>query len=93
MKLTSNAVSVQSNLGCGTLGLLYLIVSLAIYATSSASIFLVLVNPRSEPIIPENSTGAQISDILCAYHAATILFNKYDCTYKALQQLLLASVN
>ena len=33
LKLNSNAASVQSNLGCGTLGLLQLTVSPAVYAT------------------------------------------------------------
>ena len=92
MKLNSNAVSVQSNLGCGTPGILYLTVSPAVYATLSASIFVVPVNPGSKPVIPEHSTGQQISDICHAYHAATTLFNEYYRTDKALWQLLLASV-
>ena len=92
MKLNSNAVWVQSNLGCGTLGLLYLTVSPAVYVTLSASIFDVPVNPGSEPIIPKHSTGPQIADIQYAYHAATTLFNGYNRTDKALRQLLLASV-
>ena len=33
LELNSNAASVQSNLGCGTLGLLQLTVSPAVYAT------------------------------------------------------------
>ena len=92
MKLNSNAVLVQSNLGYGSLGLLYLTVSPAIYASLSASVFFVSVNPGSEPIIPKYSTGPQIADINYAYHAATTLFNKYDRTDKALRKLLLASV-
>ena len=92
MKLNSHAVLVQSNLGCGTLGLLYLTVSPAVYRTLSASIFVVPANPGSEPVIPEHSTGPQIANIHYAYHAATTLFNEYDRTYKALRQLMLASV-
>ena len=90
MKLNSNAVLVQSNLGCGTLRLLYLTVLPDVYATLSASIFVVPVNPGSEPVIPEHSTGPQISDICYVYHATTTLFNEYDCTDKALRKLLLA---
>ena len=92
MKLNSNAVWVQSNLGYGTLGLLYLTVSPAVYSTLSASSFVVPVNPGSKPITPKHSTGPQIADIRYAYHAATTLFNAYDRTDKALQQLLLAPV-
>ena len=92
MKLNSNTVLVQSNLGCVTLGLPYLTVSPAVYATLSASIFVVPVNLGSEPVIPEHSTGSQIADIRYAYHMATTLFNEYDHKDKALRQLLLASV-
>ena len=49
-KINSNAVSVQSNLGCGTLNFLYITVFLAVYATLSTSIFVVLVNPVSKPV-------------------------------------------
>ena len=35
LKLNSNVASVQSNLGCGTLGLLFLTVSPAVYVTLS----------------------------------------------------------
>ena len=92
MKLNPNAVLVQLNLGSGTLGLLYLTFFPSVYATLSASIFFVPVNPGSEPITPEHSTGPQISNIKYAYHAATTIFNEYACTDKALRKLLLASV-
>ena len=46
MKLNSNAVSVQSNLGCGTLRLLYLTVSSAVYVTLSQK----LTEKRKTPI-------------------------------------------
>ena len=92
MKLNSNAVSFQSNLGCGTLGLMYLTVLPAIYATLSASIFVVPVNSGSEPVIPEHSKGPQIDNTRYVYHTDTTLFNEYDRTEKALRQLLLVSV-
>ena len=63
LKLNSNSASVQSNLGCGTLGLLKLTVSPAIYNTLSATPFVVPVNPGSVPITPANSTGAQITKL------------------------------
>ena len=92
MELNSNAVSVQSNLGGGTLGLLYLTVLPDVYATLSAYIFVIPVNPGSKPVIDEHSMGPQISDIRYAYHAATTLFNEYDRTEKALGQPLLVFV-
>ena len=61
LKLNSNSASVQSNLGCGTLGLLQLTVSPAVYNTLSSIPFIVTINPGSVPIIPANSTGAQIT--------------------------------
>ena len=39
LNLTSNAASVQSNLGCGTLGLSFFNVSPAVYATLSDILF------------------------------------------------------
>ena len=92
MKLNSNTVSIQLNLGCGTLGLLYLTVLPAVYANLSVSIFVVPVNPGSKIVIPEHSTGPQIADIRYVYHAATTLFNEYTHMEKALRQLLLTSV-
>ena len=45
LKLNLNAASVQSNLGCGILGLLFLTVSPAVYVTLSTSAFVLPVNP------------------------------------------------
>ena len=63
MELNSNVILVQSNLGCRTLGLLYLTVLPALYATLSASIFVVPINPGSKTIITEHSTVSQIANI------------------------------
>ena len=92
LKLNSNSVSVQSNLGCGTLGLLQLTLSPTVYNTLSATHFIVPVNPGSVPIIPSNSTGAQITEIRYAFDTAAALFNEYDCTDKALRKNLLSAV-
>ena len=61
LKLNSNSASVQSKLGCGTLSLLQLSVSLAVYNTLSVTPFFGPVNPGSVPIIPANFNGAQIT--------------------------------
>ena len=84
LKLNPNAASVQSNLGCGTLGLLQLTVSPAVYNTLSSIVFIVPVIPGSEPIILANSTGPQITKLRYAFNTASALFNAYDRTDKAL---------
>ena len=84
LKLNSNSASVQSNLGCGTLGLLQLTVSPAVYNTFLSNAFIVPINPGSVLIISANSTGAQITKPRYAFDTASALFNKYDRTDKAL---------
>ena len=51
------------------------------------------VNPGSEPIILDNSTGAQITELCYAFDTASALFNEYNCTNKALLQILLSTVD
>ena len=93
LKLNSNAASVQSNLGCGTLDLLFLTVSPAVYATLSTTKFVPPVNPGPEPSIPTGSTGAVIADLRYHHTEATKIFTKYENTDKALRRLLLASTD
>ena len=93
LKLNANAASVQSHLGDGTLGLLYLTVTPAVYNTLSAIPFVPPPNPGSEPIIPPNSTGPVIVNIRYVHATATKLYKQYDATDKALKQLLLGVVD
>ena len=93
LKLNSNSASFKSNLGCGTLGLLQLIVSPVVYNTLSSIPFIVPVNPGSVPIIPANSTGAQITELRYAFDTASTFFNEYNRTDKALRQILLSTVD
>ena len=93
LKLNSNDASVQSNLGCGTLGLLQLTVSPAVYNTLSVTDFFVPIKPGSSPDISANSTGTQITELSYAFDTAATLFNEYDHTDKALRQILLTNVN
>ena len=93
LKLNLNAASVQSNLECGTLGLLFLTVSPAFHATLSTTEFVPPVNPGSEPIIPTGSTGAAISDLRYHHTESTKIFTEYENTDKDLRQLLLASTD
>jgi hypothetical protein len=91
--LNANAASIQSHLGNGLLGLLYLTVSPAIYATLSATAFVPPVNPGPTPVIPAGATCAQISNIRFAFNASTAIFRDYDLADKALKQLLLGAVD
>ena len=93
LKLNPNAASIQSNLSCGTLGLLQLTISPAAYNTLPVTAFVVPVNPGSAPDIPTNSTGAQIIELCYAFDTAAALFNKYHRTDKALQKILLTTVD
>ena len=93
LKLNSNAASVHSNPGNGTLGLLYLTLSPALYSTLSYTTFVVLVNPGGAPVIPTGSNAPQKHDIRYAFTAAEKIFTKYDCTDKALRQQLLSSID
>ena len=93
LKLNSNSTSIQSNPGCGTLHLIQLTVSPTIYNTLLSIAFIVPINPGSEPIIPANSTDAQITELHNAFDNASALFNEYNCTNKALRQILLSTVD
>ena len=75
-KLNSNAASVKSNLGCGTLGLLQLTVLPVVYNTLSVTAFVMTINLGSSPDIPANSTGAQITKICYAFDTGAALFNE-----------------
>ena len=84
LKLNLNAASVQSNLGCGTLGLLFLTVLPAVYATLYTIPFVPPVNPGPEPRIPTGTTGAVITDLRYRHTEATKIFTEYKNTDKAL---------
>ena len=93
LKLNSNAAYFQSNLGCGTLGLLQLTVSPTVYNTLFVTAFVVPVNPGSAADIPTNSTGAQTTKLRYAFDTVAALFNEYNRTDKARRQILLTTVD
>ena len=93
LQLNANAASVQSHLGDGALGLLYLTVTPAVYNTLSLVEFIPPPNPGADPTIPQGSTGPQIADIRLQFTNATKLYRQYDTTDKALKQLLLGAVD
>jgi hypothetical protein len=92
-QLNANAASVQSHLGNGLLGLLYLTVSPAVYANLSVVPFVPPVNPGPTPHIPDGTTGPQTANIRAAFAEATDLFKRYSTTDKALKQLLVGAVD
>ena len=93
LQLNANAASVQSHLGDGALGLLYLTVTPAVYNTLSLVPFVPPANPGPDPVVPPGSTGPQIADIRLQFTNATKLYKQYDTTDKALKQLLLGAVD
>ena len=93
LKLNYNAALVHYNRGCGTLGLLFLTVSPAVYATLSTTTFVPPVNPGPKPSIPTGSTGAVITDLRYHHTKATKIFTKSENTDKDLRQLLLVSTD
>ena len=76
LKLNSNAVSVQSNLGCGMLGLLFLTVLPAVYATLSTVVFVPPVKPGPEPNITTSATGVAIIYLRYHHTEATNIFTE-----------------
>jgi hypothetical protein len=93
LKLNTNAASVQSHLGNGQLGLLFLTVTPAVYNTQSAVVFTPPTNPGANPIMPPGSTGAQIADLRRQHDIATDFYREYTATDKALKTLLIGAVD
>ena len=83
IKINPNAASVQSNIGCGTLGLLFLTVSPAVYATLSTIVFVPPINPEPKPNIPTGSTCASIADLRYHHAEAIKIFTEYKNTNKS----------
>ena len=91
--LNSNATSVATNLGCGTLGHLCLTLSPTIYFTFSTTIVVVPLNPGATPVIPDGATGPEAASIRYAHDAATLDFNTFLNVDRALRQQLLGAVD
>ena len=92
-KLNANAASVQSNLGCGTLGHLWLTLKPEIYNTLTATVFDPPRNPGAQPEIPERATAPQIASIRFNFEADQRVFQKFTNVEQALKSQLLAAVD
>lgn len=93
LKLNYNATSVQSHLSNGRIGLLALSVTSVVFNTLSHIHFIAPRNPGLNDIIPPNQTAAQIFAIHQTHEADSFLYKQYDATDKALNQLLLGTVD
>jgi hypothetical protein len=90
LKLNAKAASTFSGLGDGAHGLLALTVSDTVYSTLSAIPFIRPVNPGSQPVIPNNSTGNQTAAIKRNHTKAHQIWKEYLTNLK---QQILAAVN
>ena len=89
--LSSNAASFRSNLGYGTLGLIYLTLLPTVYATLSATLFVPSHNPGATATIPSTATTSQTSSIRQAHDESQEVFKEYDNTDKALKKLFIST--
>jgi ribosomal protein S17E len=89
----ANASSVQSNLGNGLLGLLYLTITPAEYNALSATEFLPPKNPGASPTVPYAATDSQVAILIREHKIETQLFKEYMATNKALKQQVIAAVD
>jgi hypothetical protein len=93
LQLNANAASVQSNLGDGLLGLLYLTITPAEYNALSATELFPPENPGAAPTVPYAATESQVATLLREHKANTNLFKEYTPTDKALKQQVIATVD
>ena len=93
MMLSFNAASVSTNLGCGTLGYLVLVVTPAIYNTLSATPFVPPPNPGAAPTVPPGTTGIAQTRIRYNFDATTSHYSQLRIVEGALCQQLLGTVD
>ena len=91
--LNFNAVSVATNLVCGTLGHLCLALSPTVYATLSTTIVSPPLNPGAMPVILAGATGPEAASIRYAHDAGTLGFNTFANVDRELRQQLLGAVD
>ena len=92
-KLNANAASVQTNLGGGTLGHLWLTLKPEVYNTLTNTPFQPPENPGSQPVIPEGATGPATASIRFDFDINSRLFQKYNCVELALKSQLINAVD
>ena len=90
--LNSNAASVSTNLGYGTLGHLCLTLSPTVYATLLTTRVVPPLNPGATPVIPAGATGPDAVSIQYAHDEDTLAFNTLSNVDRALRQQLIGAV-
>ena len=93
LKLNANAASVQSNLGDGNNGLIYLTVSDEVFNTLSDVPFIEPANPGIVPTFPQNASQRLQAEIRQDFDENRRVFNQFNNTDKALKQLLLSAIS
>ena len=91
-ELTGNAFTIQTNLGCGTVGYSRLTLTPAVFANISITAFVAPPNPGVQALIPVNSTAIQITAINRAFDTAQSVYQAYVTVGNALKKQLLAAV-
>jgi hypothetical protein len=92
LKLNANAASVHSNLGNGAHRLLALTIDPAVYNRISPDPFVPPANPGANPVLPNNSTVAFITELTWQHAASLRIWKEYMSTDKTLKQQLLAAI-
>jgi len=93
IKLNANAASVQSDLGDGNLGLLYLTVTPTVFNTLSDTAFVEPANPGQVPIVPAGTSTANAAHIRRLFDEDRRVFREYHNTDRALKSQLIATVD
>ena len=90
--LNSNAASVNTNLGCSTIGHLCPTLPPTVYAIFLETRVVTPPNPGAKPVILAGATGTKAASIRYAHDAETLALNTFRNVDRALQQQLLGSV-
>ena len=93
LKLNANVASVQSNLGDGNNGVIYLTVTDEIYNTISDVPFIKPTNPGIVPTFPRNASTRLHMEIRRDFDENRRVFNQFKNTDKALKQFLILAVD
>ena len=92
IQLNANAASVQSNLGDGLLGLLYLTVTPATYNTLSQVPFHQPINPGPLPVFNPRATSREVAAAKAEHEESLRVFREFNNTDKALKSLIINAV-
>ena len=84
-ELTSNAFTIQTNLGCGTVRYSRLTLNPAVFSNISITLLVAPPNPGVQAVIPVNSTAIQITSINRAFDTTQSVNQAYVTVGNALK--------